>query len=57
MGWHTCIQIIQIIVFYYFDQVMASGTLRSGTPPCIPHQNEVLQWKVLRKTLWMRELL
>lgn len=55
LGRHICILIILMIVFHCFDQVMESGTLRSGMRLCIPHQNGVLQWKVLRKTLWMRE--
>lgn len=54
---HMCMQIILMVVFHSFDQVMESGTLRNGMPLCIPHQSGVLQWKVLKKTLWMRELL
>lgn len=36
---------------------MVSGTLRSGMPHCIPLQSVTLQWKVLKRTLWMREFL
>lgn len=40
-----------------FNTVMVSGTLRSGMPPCIPLQSVALQWKVLRRTMWMIEFL
>lgn len=40
-----------------FNTVTVSGTLRSGMPPYIPLQSVALQWKGLRRTMWMIEFL
>lgn len=52
---------LESCLMYYLivccDTVKVSGTLRSGTPHCIPLQSVALQWKVLRRTMQMKESL